>query len=452
MGEYDYSDVDNISESCDEIQWLLISPIVFGIIVFLGGGYVATFINGFGGAIIVVSGLILIGVGSTLLHDHNEMCEQYNNDLKEYTDLLPKLKKSDYILTDNNRKFIKELHDNYSKNTFEDLDNNYSKWREICHNHNCHNGSTIEKDGKCECVCDEDFEGDDCNTRTDVNNYDEIMEECTDSDGTKNELVPEEECKGNWKNYTIPSKDKKTITNKDLQKIDCIDPKYCRNYCERIENEWCQHGLVDKSLHRSNHETGVNHVPVCLDKEDEGQYECLHHNTHKKHLEKHCKKLTQHECRNHSLCKWDGTTCNRNSDPPSAATTAAATTPAAPGTSCKDEGKSCGATGDALCCPGLSCDPKSKTCNKTKYCWKCDSDYSECLATNPSTSVVTCTQGSECFDIRKCTGSTTAVTTTTAASIKAVAITAATTAAATTAAATTTAAGDNFVVGGLATI
>ena len=58
----------------------------------------------------------------------------------------------------------------------------------------------------------------------------EIMEECTDSDGTKNELVPEEECKGNWKNYTIPSKDKKTITNKDLQKIDCIDPKYCRNY------------------------------------------------------------------------------------------------------------------------------------------------------------------------------------------------------------------------------
>ena len=56
MGEHDYSDVDNISESCDEIQWLFISPIVFGIILFLGGVYVATIINRIGGVIIVVSG------------------------------------------------------------------------------------------------------------------------------------------------------------------------------------------------------------------------------------------------------------------------------------------------------------------------------------------------------------------------------------------------------------
>ncbi len=445
MGEHDYSDVDNISKSSDEIQWLFISSIVFGIILCLGGMYVATIINGIGGGIIVVGGLILIGVGSTLLHDHNEMREQYTGDLKEYTDLLPKLKKSDYILTDNNVKFIKELHKNYKKNTFEDLDDNYSKWIDICHNHNCHNGSTIEKDGECKCVCDEDFEGDDCNTRKDVHNYDEIMEECTDSDGTKNELVPEEECKGNWKNYTIPSEDKKTITNKDLQKIDCIDPKYCRNYCERIENEWCQHGLVDKSLHRSNDETGVNYVPVCLDKEDEGQYECLHHNTHKKHLEKHCKKLTQLECRNHSLCKWDGTTCNRNSDPPSAATT-----PAAPGSdpgNCIGKDEPC--TSKDTCCNGLSCDPDSKTCNKTKYCWKCDSGpRSACLATNPSTSDVTCTQGSECFDISKCTGSTKAAATTTAATTTALAFQQNQQDGSD----KTTAADNAFIVGGLATI
>lgn len=397
----DYSTEDNIKNSCDNTPWLFWGLIIVGCFL-VGIGLIVGFRkNGLYG-LLSVPGVIFIIIGSIQLFNHNKLCKQYTDDKKEYETLLPKLKRSDYELTDKERKFIKALKDNYPSGTFEDLKDNYEKWKNICYNVNCHNGSGVEKNGECKCICnDDDFEGDDCNTRDELHNYDQDMDLCTDEDGTKNELVPEEKCMGEWRNYTIPGEDKKTITNKDSNKIKCIDPKYCRNYCQRNESEWCQHGLVNNTLYNNRHgrdgrdgrdgrhgrhgrddgdgrdsrdgrydghhykynrhgdhffnEYGVNHVPVCLDKRENITDKCLHEEHHRDYIHLHCEQefTSDSECNNHSTCKWNASKLKCESSHSNHHDNGGSPPAPAPST-CKNVGVSCNSEPDN-CCGDLTC-------------------------------------------------------------------------------------------------